>query len=71
MLRAQNRHRVRVKGDRHDPLDAELPGDLTGSLDHMLVTEVDTVEVADRDDSATEVGRHLAQRAPDPHVVCS
>jgi hypothetical protein len=62
---------VRVEGHRDDVLDTDVVGDLTGAADHVLVTEVDPVEVADGDRGAAEVVGHLVERAPDPHDACA
>ena len=67
MLRTQDRHRVRVEGDRDDLVGPEVPGDRAGAMDHRLVPEMDAVEVADGHDRASEVGRKLAEGSPCLH----
>lgn len=59
--------RVAVEGDRHGSC-ADRPGVLAHPLDHGAVPDVNTVELADRDDGAAEVGRHLGRVAEDDHA---
>src|SRR6266702_182310 len=58
--------RVRVEGERHH---RQLPGlgDLAGPLHDALVASVHAVELADRRDARTPVGRHLGQAVPAVH----
>ncbi len=63
---AQHRHRVRVEGDRDDEESLGV-GDLPRASYDVPVAEVDPVEVADHDDGATEVGRHVVDGSPDAH----
>ena len=67
MLGPEDGHRVRVEGDRDDPLPVAV-GQLAGPAYDVAVAEVDTVEVADDDDGATEVGGHVVQGTPDSHA---
>ena len=68
MVGAQHRHRVRVEGHR-DHAEAVLVGDLAGGAHDVLVTEVDTVEVADDHHGATQVGRDLVEGMPHAHPL--
>jgi len=68
MLRPQHREWVRVEsyGDHCQPLGV---GHLAGAAYEVAVTEVDTVEVADDDDRATQTGRQVLEGTPDSHGV--
>ena len=66
MLRAQDRHRVRVEGDRDDRRPRG-PGRPRGREGSPSVPAMDAVEVADGHDRASEAGRKLAEGSPCLH----
>jgi hypothetical protein len=68
VLGTQHRHRVRVEGHR-DHREPALVRDLPRAGEHVAVTEVDAVEVADDDDRAAQVGRHVVEGTPHLHVL--
>ena len=63
---AEHRAGVRLEG-QHRPGNAGVPGDASRLADHRLVTQVDAVEVADRDRRPAGVGRQAVEMAKDPH----
>src|SRR6185503_16359554 len=66
LLRGEDRHRVRLEGE-HDRLPAELAGARYGGAQDGLMTEVDAVEVAERQHHPRELVAPAREVADDAH----
>src|SRR5690348_4930156 len=66
VLRPKYGDGVRIEGDRHQR-QASGVCELAAALHHVLVAEMDAVEVPDHDDGTTEVVSNLIERTPHTH----